>query len=137
MPLQMALPTLPSYWSSRRPQDQNVARQREQKAQLRQQWEQNSRYFRTSDFRSSKQAQWSSETSYQRRQVSVCPACWFLPLAAQGMWPQDLGTVAYDSMSNPCGDAILAGKWGVWEKIAREIACILKNKMYVEQSFSL
>lgn len=32
------------------------------------------------------------------------------------MWPQDLGTVAYDSMSNPGGDAILAGKWGVWEK---------------------
>lgn len=116
MSLQMALPTLPFYWSRKRPQDQKVARQREQEAQLRQQWEQNSRYFRTSDIHSSKQAQWSSETSYQRRQVLVCPACWFLPLAAQGMWPQGLGTVAYDSMSNPHGDAILAGKWGVWGK---------------------
>lgn len=62
----MALPTLPSYWSRKRPLDQKVARQREQEAQLRQQWEQNSRYFRTSDIHSSKQAQWSSETSYQR-----------------------------------------------------------------------
>lgn len=67
----------------------------------------------------------------------MCPAYWFLPLAAQGMWPQGLGTVAYDSMSNLHGGAILAGKWGVWEKITSEIACILKSKMYAEQSFSL
>ncbi|CAH6778771.1 trichoplein keratin filament-binding protein [Phodopus roborovskii] len=62
----MALPTLPSYWYSRRPLDQKVARQREQEAQLRQQWEQNSRYFKTSDIHSFKQAEWSSQTSYQR-----------------------------------------------------------------------
>ncbi|XP_028710618.1 trichoplein keratin filament-binding protein [Peromyscus leucopus] len=64
----MALPTLPSYWCSGRPQDQQVARQRqrEQEAQLRLQWEENSRYFRISDIHSSKQAEWSSETSYRR-----------------------------------------------------------------------
>ncbi|XP_051017673.1 trichoplein keratin filament-binding protein [Acomys russatus] len=64
----MALPTLPSYWSSRRPLDRQVARQRqrEQEAQFRQQWEQNSSYFRTLDIHNSKQAEWSSKTSYQR-----------------------------------------------------------------------
>ncbi|KAF3820750.1 hypothetical protein GH733_005295 [Mirounga leonina] len=65
---QMALPTLPSYWCSRRLLDQQMARQRhrEQEARLRQQWDQNSRYFRTSDICSSKQAEWSSKTSYQQ-----------------------------------------------------------------------
>lgn len=64
----MALPTLPSYWCSRRLLDQQVARQRhqEQQARLRQQWDENSRYFRMSDICSSKQAEWSSKTSYQR-----------------------------------------------------------------------
>ncbi|EHB04763.1 Trichoplein keratin filament-binding protein [Heterocephalus glaber] len=64
----MALPTLPSYWCSRRLLDQQEARhrQREQEARLRQQWEQNSHYFRMSDICSSKQAQWSSKTSYHR-----------------------------------------------------------------------
>uniref|UniRef100_A0A9L0TGQ0 Trichoplein keratin filament binding n=1 Tax=Equus caballus TaxID=9796 RepID=A0A9L0TGQ0_HORSE len=64
----MALPTLPSYWCSRRLLDQQMARQRqrEQEARLRQQWDQNSRYFRVSDLCSSKQAEWSSKTSYQR-----------------------------------------------------------------------
>ncbi|XP_047683938.1 trichoplein keratin filament-binding protein [Prionailurus viverrinus] len=64
----MALPTLPSQWSSRRLLDQQMARQRhrEQEARLRQQWDQNSRYFKMSDICSSKQAEWSSKTSYQR-----------------------------------------------------------------------
>ncbi|XP_032703283.1 trichoplein keratin filament-binding protein isoform X2 [Lontra canadensis] len=64
----MALPTLPSYWCSRRLLDQQMARQRhrEQEARLRQQWDQNSRYFRISDICSFKQAEWSSKTSYQR-----------------------------------------------------------------------
>ncbi|XP_045881716.1 trichoplein keratin filament-binding protein isoform X2 [Meles meles] len=64
----MALPTLPSYWCSRRLLDQQMARQRhrEQEARLRQQWDQNSRYFRMSDICSFKQAEWSSKTSYQR-----------------------------------------------------------------------
>ncbi|XP_027972520.1 trichoplein keratin filament-binding protein [Eumetopias jubatus] len=62
----MALPTLPSYWCSWRLLDQQMARQREQEARLRQQWDQNSRYFRMSDICSSKQAEWSSKTSYQR-----------------------------------------------------------------------
>lgn len=64
----MALPTLPSYWCSRRLLDQQAARQRqrEQEARLRQQWEQNSHYFRRSDVCSAKQAQWSSKNSYQR-----------------------------------------------------------------------
>ncbi|XP_008583859.1 PREDICTED: trichoplein keratin filament-binding protein isoform X2 [Galeopterus variegatus] len=66
----MALPTLPSYWCSRRLLDQQIARQREQEARLRQQWEQNSRYFRMSDICSSKQAQWSSRTSYQRSMLA-------------------------------------------------------------------
>ncbi|XP_036132976.1 trichoplein keratin filament-binding protein [Molossus molossus] len=64
----MALPTLPSYWCSRRLLDQRVAQQRhrEQEARLRQQWDENSRYFRMSNICSSKQAEWSSKTSYQR-----------------------------------------------------------------------
>ncbi|XP_010341190.1 trichoplein keratin filament-binding protein isoform X1 [Saimiri boliviensis] len=62
----MALPTLPSYWCSQQRLSQQLARQREQEARLRQQWEQNSRYFRMSDICSSKQAEWSSKTSYQR-----------------------------------------------------------------------
>ncbi|KAM8818836.1 trichoplein keratin filament-binding protein isoform 1-T2 [Rhynchonycteris naso] len=64
----MALPTLPSYWCSRRLLDQQVARQRhrEQEARLRQQWDENSRYFRMSNICSSKQAEWSSKMSYQR-----------------------------------------------------------------------
>ncbi|XP_055970475.1 trichoplein keratin filament-binding protein [Sorex fumeus] len=62
----MALPTLPSYWGSRQLVQQQLARQREQAAQLQQQWDRNHRYFRLSDIRSSKQAEWSSQTSYQR-----------------------------------------------------------------------
>ncbi|KAM9055283.1 trichoplein keratin filament-binding protein isoform 2-T4 [Megaptera novaeangliae] len=64
----MALPTLPSSWCSRRLLGQQAARQRrqEQEAQLRQQWDQNSRYFKVSDVCSSKQAEWSSKASYQR-----------------------------------------------------------------------
>ncbi|MXQ81355.1 hypothetical protein E5288_WYG005751 [Bos mutus] len=64
----MALPTLPSSWCSRRLPDQQAARQRrrEQEAHLRQQWDQNSRYFQVSDICSSKQAEWSSRASYQR-----------------------------------------------------------------------
>uniref|UniRef100_A0A8D0VHU0 Trichoplein keratin filament-binding protein n=1 Tax=Sus scrofa TaxID=9823 RepID=A0A8D0VHU0_PIG len=64
----MALPTLPSSWCSRRLLDQQAARQRhrEQEAQLRQQWDENSRYFKMSDICSSKQAEWSSRSSYQR-----------------------------------------------------------------------
>ncbi|XP_023576771.1 trichoplein keratin filament-binding protein isoform X2 [Octodon degus] len=68
----MALPTLPSYWCSRRLLDQQAARQRhrEQEARLRQQWEQNSHYFRTSDICSAKQAEWSSKNSYQRSMLA-------------------------------------------------------------------
>lgn len=62
----MALPTLPSFWGSRQLVQQQLARQREQAARLQQQWDHNSRYFRLSDIRSSKQAEWSSQTSYQR-----------------------------------------------------------------------
>ncbi|XP_054382265.1 trichoplein keratin filament-binding protein isoform X1 [Pongo abelii] len=62
----MALPTLPFYWCSQQRLNQQLARQREQEARLRQQWEQNSCYFRMSDICSSKQAEWSSKTSYQR-----------------------------------------------------------------------
>lgn len=74
----MALPTLPSYWPSRR-HTTLYQRQQQQEDQFRQRWEQNSRYFRTWDIHNSKQTEWSSKISYQRRQVSVCPAHWFLP----------------------------------------------------------
>ncbi|XP_006894904.1 PREDICTED: trichoplein keratin filament-binding protein [Elephantulus edwardii] len=62
----MALPTLPSYWCSRQLLGQQLARQRKQAARLREQWDQNSRYFQLSNICSSKQAEWSSKTSYQR-----------------------------------------------------------------------
>lgn len=41
-------------------------RQHQQEDQFRQQWEQNSRYFRTWDIHNSKQIEWSSKISYQR-----------------------------------------------------------------------
>lgn len=61
----MALPTLPSYWSSRRSVDLRY-RQQQQEDDFRQQWEQNSRYFRTWDLHNSKQTEWTSKTSYER-----------------------------------------------------------------------
>ncbi|XP_055002957.1 trichoplein keratin filament-binding protein isoform X1 [Sorex araneus] len=62
----MALPTLSSSWGRRPLVQQQLARQREQAARLQQQWERNNHYFQLSDIRSSKQAEWSSQTSYQR-----------------------------------------------------------------------
>ncbi|XP_049623752.1 trichoplein keratin filament-binding protein [Suncus etruscus] len=62
----MALPTLPSFWGSRTLVEQQLARQREHAARRQHQWDQNSHYFRLSDLRSSKQAEWSSHESYQR-----------------------------------------------------------------------
>lgn len=64
--MEMALPTLPSFWGSRTLVEQQLARQREHKARRQHQWDQNSHYFRLSDLRSSKQAEWSSHESYQR-----------------------------------------------------------------------
>lgn len=61
----MALPTLPSYWSNRRPANIRY-RQQQQEDEFRQQWEQNSRYFKTWDLHNSKQSEWTSKTSYQR-----------------------------------------------------------------------
>ncbi|GAB1290039.1 Trichoplein keratin filament-binding protein [Apodemus speciosus] len=61
----MALPTLPSYWPSRRAMDPSQ-RQHLQEEEFRRQWEQNSRYFRTWDIHNSKHSQWSSKISYQR-----------------------------------------------------------------------
>ncbi|XP_031193365.1 trichoplein keratin filament-binding protein isoform X2 [Mastomys coucha] len=61
----MALPTLPSYWPSRR-HTTLYQRQQQQEDQFRQRWEQNSRYFRTWDVHNSKQTEWSSKISYQR-----------------------------------------------------------------------
>ncbi|XP_075390498.1 trichoplein keratin filament-binding protein [Tenrec ecaudatus] len=57
---------LPSHWCSGRLLGQQLARQREQEARLRQQWDQNRRYFQMSNICTSKQAEWSSQTSYQR-----------------------------------------------------------------------
>ncbi|XP_020657550.3 trichoplein keratin filament-binding protein [Pogona vitticeps] len=63
----MALPTLPSFWSSRsRALEQQIVRHREQEARFRQQWELNSRYFKQSGVYTSKQAQWGSRQSYQQ-----------------------------------------------------------------------
>lgn len=61
----MALPTLPSYWSSRRSMELRY-RQQQQADDFRQQWEQNSRYFRTWELHNSKQTEWTSKASYQR-----------------------------------------------------------------------
>ncbi|XP_053135022.1 trichoplein keratin filament-binding protein isoform X1 [Hemicordylus capensis] len=66
-PAAMALPTIPSFWSSRcRTVEQQIARHREQEARFRQKWELNSRYFQQSGVYSSKQAQWNSRQSYQQ-----------------------------------------------------------------------
>uniref|UniRef100_A0A8D0GWS4 Trichoplein keratin filament-binding protein n=1 Tax=Sphenodon punctatus TaxID=8508 RepID=A0A8D0GWS4_SPHPU len=63
----MALPTLPSAWQSGpRLLETQRARQREQEARFRQQWESNNRYFKQSGVRSSKQTQWSSRHCYQQ-----------------------------------------------------------------------
>ncbi|XP_062999807.1 trichoplein keratin filament-binding protein [Elgaria multicarinata webbii] len=63
----MALPTIPSFWSSRsRALEHQIVRHREQEARFRKQWELNSLYFKQSGVYSSKQAQWSSRQSYQQ-----------------------------------------------------------------------
>ncbi|XP_059510942.1 trichoplein keratin filament-binding protein isoform X1 [Stegostoma tigrinum] len=63
----MALPTIPSRWSSRnRVLEQQIIRQRDQEERLRRQWEMHRQYFKNQDVRSNKQAQWSSRQSFQK-----------------------------------------------------------------------
>ncbi|KAM9858297.1 trichoplein keratin filament-binding protein [Aulostomus maculatus] len=63
----MALPTLSSSVPSRpRMLVEQFARQREQEARLRQQWELHAHYFREQNVRSQRQAAWSSHQSLQR-----------------------------------------------------------------------
>ncbi|CAM9334128.1 unnamed protein product, partial [Lampetra planeri] len=63
----MALPTLSTYMPSRdRSLAGRMARQREQEARLRQQWETHAQYFREQGVRSQRQAVWSSQHCYQR-----------------------------------------------------------------------
>lgn len=64
----MALPTLSAQIPSRsRTLAAQLARQREQEARCRQQWELHAQYFRVQSVRSEKQAVWSSRHSYQQR----------------------------------------------------------------------
>lgn len=64
----MALPTLSAHVPSRsRVLAGQLARQREQEARWRQQWELHAQYFREQSVRSQKQAVWSSRQSYQQR----------------------------------------------------------------------
>uniref|UniRef100_A0A3B4ZCX7 Trichoplein keratin filament-binding protein n=1 Tax=Seriola lalandi dorsalis TaxID=1841481 RepID=A0A3B4ZCX7_SERLL len=63
----MALPTLSAHVPSRsRVLAGQLARQREQEARCRQQWELHARYFREQSVRSQRQAVWSSRHSYQQ-----------------------------------------------------------------------
>ncbi|KAM8865702.1 trichoplein keratin filament-binding protein isoform 1-T1 [Synchiropus picturatus] len=63
----MALPTFSTHGPSRaRVQAAQWARQREQEAQRRQQWEHHVQYLRVESVRSQKQAVWSSQDSYQQ-----------------------------------------------------------------------
>lgn len=64
----MALPTLSTRVPSRsRVLADQLARQREQEARWRQQWELHAQYFREQSIRSQKQTVWSSRQSYQQR----------------------------------------------------------------------
>jgi trichoplein keratin filament-binding protein len=64
----MALPTLCAHAPSRaRVLERQMARQREQEARLRQQWELHSQYFKEQNVHGRKQAAWSSRQSYQQR----------------------------------------------------------------------
>lgn len=64
----MALPTLSAHVPSRsRVLAGQLARQREQEARWRQQWELHAQYFKEQNVRSQKQAVWSSRHSYQQR----------------------------------------------------------------------
>ncbi|XP_030215459.1 trichoplein keratin filament-binding protein [Gadus morhua] len=63
----MALPTLCAHAPSRaRVLERQMARQREQEARLRQQWELHSQYFKEQNVHGRKQAAWSSRQSYQQ-----------------------------------------------------------------------
>ncbi|XP_035022930.1 trichoplein keratin filament-binding protein [Hippoglossus stenolepis] len=67
----MALPTLSAHVPGRsRALASQVARQREQEARCRQQWEQHARYFREQGVCSQRQAAWSSGQSYQQSMSS-------------------------------------------------------------------
>lgn len=64
----MALPTLSACMPNRsRTWAVQMARQREQQARLRQQWDFHAQYFREQTVRSQRQAAWSSRQSYQQR----------------------------------------------------------------------
>uniref|UniRef100_A0A3B5AG27 Trichoplein keratin filament-binding protein n=1 Tax=Stegastes partitus TaxID=144197 RepID=A0A3B5AG27_9TELE len=63
----MALPTFSAHVPSRsRVLAEQLARQREQEARWRQQWELHAQYFREQSVRSQRQAAWSSRHSYQQ-----------------------------------------------------------------------
>nr|XP_019956551.1 PREDICTED: trichoplein keratin filament-binding protein isoform X1 [Paralichthys olivaceus] len=67
----MALPNLSAHGPSRsRTLAGQLARQREQEARWRQQWEQHARYFREQSLCGQRQAVWSSGRSYQRSMSS-------------------------------------------------------------------
>ena len=67
----MALPTLrPYYMSSRKslPQAERLfVKRRDHEADVKQRWEENSRYFANSDVRSIKQEAWTSNLSFMDR----------------------------------------------------------------------
>lgn len=64
----MALPTLSAKMSNRsRTLAEQMARQREQEARWRQQWELHAQYFKEQNVRSQRQAVWSSNDYKQRR----------------------------------------------------------------------
>lgn len=63
----MALPTLSARWRGRWSAEQQIARQREQEARLRRDWERHRRYLHDTGVCTAKQAQWSSRSCFQRR----------------------------------------------------------------------
>uniref|UniRef100_A0A3Q1FGN4 Trichoplein keratin filament-binding protein n=1 Tax=Acanthochromis polyacanthus TaxID=80966 RepID=A0A3Q1FGN4_9TELE len=71
----MALPTFSTHVPSRsRVLAEQLARQREQEARWRQQWELHARYFREQNVRSQRQAAWSSRHSYQQSYLAPMSA---------------------------------------------------------------
>ena len=65
----MALPTLPSYWTSRYKniQERSMVQSRQHEADFRDKWGANAQYFQKSEVAAAKQNAWTSDQYFQDR----------------------------------------------------------------------
>ncbi len=65
----MALPTLPSYWTTRYKNitERSMVQRRQHEEDFREKWGANAQYFQQSEVRATKQNAWQSEQSFHDR----------------------------------------------------------------------